>query len=156
MYPCVPRVFTGNQRQCHQSGTRGTKTGTCIYRSLCRRTDPSARCFASGRVAIVLFFTTIRITRHQRCHLLTETFDRISLSTFDYLRAVEPFQHFWIKGTETRLVKFVYNFFLPKILYISRMKPSLNRTTSFKLIVHGIELHAAFEEKENKQKNAKL
>ena len=36
------------------------------------------------------------------------------------------------------------------------MKPSLNRTTIFKLIVHGIELHAAFEERENKQKNAKL
>ena len=53
-----------------------------------------------------------------------------------------------------QLVKFVYNFFLPQILYISRMKPSLNRTTI--LIVHGIELHAAFEERENKQKNAKL
>ena len=36
------------------------------------------------------------------------------------------------------------------------MKPSLNRTTIFKLIVHGIELHAAFDERENKQKNAKL
>ena len=36
------------------------------------------------------------------------------------------------------------------------MKPSLNRTTIFKLIVHGIELHAAFEKRENKQKNAKL
>ena len=36
------------------------------------------------------------------------------------------------------------------------MKPSLNRTTIFKLIVHGIELHATFEERENKQKNAKL
>ena len=36
------------------------------------------------------------------------------------------------------------------------MKRSLNRTTIFKLIVHGIELHAAFEESENKQKNAKL
>ena len=36
------------------------------------------------------------------------------------------------------------------------MKPSLNRTTIFKLIVHKIELHAAFEERENKQKNAKL
>ena len=53
-------------------------------------------------------------------------------------------------------MKFVYNFFLPQILYISRMKPSLNRTTIFKLIVHGIELHAAFDERENKQKNAKL
>ena len=53
-------------------------------------------------------------------------------------------------------MKFVYNFFLPQILYISRMKPSLNRTTIFKLIVHGIELHSAFEERENKQKNAKL
>ena len=29
------------------------------------------------------------------------------------------------------------------------MKPSLNRTTIFKLIVHGIELHAAFEKREN-------
>ena len=46
---------------------------------------------------------------------------------------------------------FVYNFFLPQILYITRMKPSLNRTTIFKLIVHGIELHAAFEKRENKQ-----
>ena len=36
------------------------------------------------------------------------------------------------------------------------MKPSLNRTTISKLIVHGIELHAAFEKKESKQKNAKL
>ena len=36
------------------------------------------------------------------------------------------------------------------------MKSSFNRTTIFKLIVHGIELHAAFEERENKQKNAKL
>ena len=36
------------------------------------------------------------------------------------------------------------------------MKPSVNRTTIFKLIVHGIELHAAFEERENKQKNAKF
>ena len=36
------------------------------------------------------------------------------------------------------------------------MKLSLNRTTIFKLIVHGIELHAAFEGRENKQKNAKL
>ena len=32
------------------------------------------------------------------------------------------------------------------------MKPSLNRTTIFKLIVHGIELHAAFKKKESKQK----
>ena len=60
------------------------------------------------------------------------------------------------KGTWTRLVKFVYNFFLPKLLYISSMKPSLNRTTIFKLIVHGIELHAAFEKRENKQKNAQF
>ena len=35
------------------------------------------------------------------------------------------------------------------------MKQSVNRsTTTFTLIVHGIELHAAFEERENKQKNA--
>ena len=33
---------------------------------------------------------------------------------------------------------------------------SQNRTTIFKLIVHGIEVHAAFEERENKQKNAKF
>ena len=46
--------------------------------------------------------------------------------------------------------------FYPKILYISSMKPFLNRTTIFKLIVHEIELHSAFEERENKQKNAKF
>ena len=40
-------------------------------------------------------------------------------------------------------MKFVY----PKRLLISSMKPSLNRTTFFKIIVHEIELHAAFEEK---------
>ena len=34
------------------------------------------------------------------------------------------------------------------------MKPSFNRTTIFKLIVHGIELRTAFEERENKQKKA--
>ena len=44
----------------------------------------------------------------------------------------------------------------PKLLYNSSVKPSLNRTTIFKLIVHGIELHAAFEERENKQKNSKF
>ena len=31
------------------------------------------------------------------------------------------------------------------------MKPSKKRTTIFKLIVRGIELHAAFEERDNKQ-----
>ena len=37
------------------------------------------------------------------------------------------------------------------------MKPSFNRTTVIKLIVHGIELRAVFEERENKQKKpAKL
>ena len=36
------------------------------------------------------------------------------------------------------------------------MKPSQKRTTILKLIVHGIELHATFEERENKQKNAKF
>ena len=34
------------------------------------------------------------------------------------------------------------------------MKPSVNKTTIFKLIVHGIELPVAFEERENKQKKA--
>ena len=36
------------------------------------------------------------------------------------------------------------------------MKPSQNRTTIFKLIVHGIELHVAFEERDIKKKNAKF
>ena len=34
------------------------------------------------------------------------------------------------------------------------MKPSVNGTTTFTFMVHGIELHAAFEERENKQNNA--
>ena len=34
------------------------------------------------------------------------------------------------------------------------MKPFINRTTTFTLMVHEKELHAAFEEGENKQKNA--
>ena len=46
--------------------------------------------------------------------------------------------------------------FFPKLFDISSMKPSQNKSTIFKLIVHGIELHAAFEERENKQKNAKF
>ena len=46
--------------------------------------------------------------------------------------------------------------FLSKLLYISSMKPSQSRTTIFKLIVHGIELHEAFTERENKQQNAKF
>ena len=44
--------------------------------------------------------------------------------------------------------------FYSKLLYSSSMKASVNRTTHFTLIVHWIELHAAFEERENKQKNA--
>ena len=36
------------------------------------------------------------------------------------------------------------------------MKPSLNKAIIFKLIVHGIKLHTAFEERKNKQKNAKF
>ena len=36
------------------------------------------------------------------------------------------------------------------------MKPSLNRTTIFKLILHGIELHTEFKERDNKEKNAKF
>ena len=36
------------------------------------------------------------------------------------------------------------------------MKPSLNRTTIFILILHGMELYVSFEERENKQKNAKF
>ena len=46
--------------------------------------------------------------------------------------------------------------FYTKLLYISSMKQSLKRMTIFKLILHWVELHAAFEERENKQKNAKF
>ena len=46
--------------------------------------------------------------------------------------------------------------FYPKLLYVSNMKSSFNRTTIFKLIVHRIELHVAFEERGNKQKKAKF
>ena len=53
-------------------------------------------------------------------------------------------------------MKFVYNFFYSILLYISSIKPSLHRATIFKLIVHGIYLHTAFEERENKQMNVKL
>ena len=42
--------------------------------------------------------------------------------------------------------------FYPKLFNNSSMKPSVNRTTTFTLMVHWIELHSAFEE--NKQKNA--
>ena len=59
-----------------------------------------------------------------------------------------------LKGTCSWLVKFVYNVFLPQTSYISSMKQSLNRTTIFKLIVHGTKLRMTCEEKENKQKNA--
>ena len=45
-------------------------------------------------------------------------------------------------------------FLSPKTLYISSMKPFLNRTAIFKFIMHGIELLTGFEERENKQKNA--
>ena len=34
------------------------------------------------------------------------------------------------------------------------MKPYVNIRTIFTVIAHGIEIHAAFEERENKQKNA--
>ena len=36
------------------------------------------------------------------------------------------------------------------------MKPSVNRTTTLTLMVHGIEPHAAFEERDYKQKDAKF
>ena len=42
--------------------------------------------------------------------------------------------------------------FLSQTLYIGRMKPTLNRTTILKLIVDGIKLLAALEEKQNKPK----
>ena len=41
------------------------------------------------------------------------------------------------KGTRSRLVMFVYNFFLPQTLYIGTINPSLNRTAIFKLVVNG-------------------
>ena len=53
-------------------------------------------------------------------------------------------------------MKFVYNFFLPKTFLHQQYEAILNRVTIFKLIVHEIELQAAFEERENKQKNAKF
>ena len=72
------------------------------------------------------------------------------LSRHGYRRKLTHF-----KGTCSRLVKFFfYNFFRPQTLHISSMKPSLkslNRTTIFKLIGHGIELRAAIKERENKQ-----
>ena len=46
--------------------------------------------------------------------------------------------------------------FYPKLLYISSMKKSLSRTTIINLIVHGIEPHTKFEERENKQKNKRV
>ena len=46
--PCGNHVFTGY-------GTCATNTGTGIYRSLCRGTDPSAQSMASGHVVFVLF-----------------------------------------------------------------------------------------------------
>ena len=60
------------------------------------------------------------------------------------------------KGAWTRLVKFVYNLFLPQTYIHQQYEAlSLNKTTFFKLIVHEIELHATFKEKENKENNAK-
>ena len=50
---------------------------------------------------------------------------------------------------------FTISFFL-KLKYISSMKSSQNRTIIFKLIVHGIELHGTYKERENKQRNAKF
>ena len=61
-----------------------------------------------------------------------------------------------LKGLVHDFVKFVHNLFLPQTLYVGSLKPFLNRTTIIKLIVHGIELCTAFEERENKQKNAIL
>ena len=62
----------------------------------------------------------------------------------------------WLKGQRHDWGCLFKISFFPKLLYISSMNPSQNRTTIFKLIVHGIELHAVFEERENKQKNAKF
>ena len=65
-------------------------------------------------------------------------------------------QHFTLKGLGHDWLRLFTISFYPKLSYYSSMKRSLNRTTIFKLIVHGIELHAAFEEREHKQKNAKF
>ena len=51
---------------------------------------------------------------------------------------------------------FVYNFFLPQTFIHQQYEAIRKQNDHFKLIVHGIELHAAFEERENKQKNAKV
>ena len=53
--PCGYHVFTDIKRQWHHSGTCVTNTGTGIYRSLCRGTDPSAQYMAKGHVVFVLF-----------------------------------------------------------------------------------------------------
>ena len=69
---------------------------------------------------------------------------------------VVPLMRWGLKGLGHDWWRLFTISFYPKLLYISSMKPSLNRTTIFKLIVHRIELHAAFDERENTQKNAKF
>ena len=49
---------------------------------------------------------------------------------------------------------FVYNFFPPQTFIHQQYETIPKQNNLFKLIVHRIELHAAFEERENKQKNA--
>ena len=58
-------------------------------------------------------------------------------------------RNFWVSNNPRY---FYIASFYPKLLYTSSMEPSINRTTVFKLIVLGIELHTAFEERENKKK----
>ena len=75
------------------------------------------------------------------------------------MRSLILSENMWCNCTSSlkacsRLAKFVNNFVLPQTLYIGSMKPSLSRTTIFKLFVPGIELLLAFEERENKQKDA--
>ena len=66
------------------------------------------------------------------------------------------FSQTFLKGLGHDRLRLLTISFYPKLLYISSMKPSVNRTTIFKHIVHGKKLHAAFEERENIQKNAKF
>ena len=75
---------------------------------------------------------------------------RYSYSSYQFLIYIKESKN--LKGhRHDRWCLFTISFF-PKLLYISSMKPSQNRTTIFKLIVHVIELHAAFDERENKKR----
>ena len=58
-------------------------------------------------------------------------------------------------AVSTLEIKFTISFY-PQTPYIRSIRPFLNRTTIFELIVLGIELHLPHEETENKQKNTEI